>query len=153
MNILLVDDEPSYRMLMGDYLREQGWKVLPAGNGEEALQVLSSSPVDCIVSDVYMPVMDGLKFHKAVRDLPRYKDLPFIFVSAYDDPHTLTAIGASQCSTFLKKSRPPGDLKAWIAYLTTPPDRRPLSPPKAATETASRGDRLRNDLRSPRRGR
>ncbi len=151
MNILLVDDEPAYRLLMGDYLEDQGWKVLTATDGEDALKVLATSAVDCIVSDVYMPVMDGLKFYHAVREIDKYKTLPFLFVSAFDDLHTLTATGTSKNSAFLKKSRPPADLKAWIVYLTTPANKRPLTPPIASVPPPGRNDRTRESVRAPRR--
>jgi two-component system chemotaxis response regulator CheY len=129
MKILVVDDEPQYRMLVGHFLQDQGWDVDTAENGEDGLAKLSSAKFDIVISDIYMPIMDGLKFHKSVRSNPAFETLPFLFVSAYDDEYTLAAVKSPKYEGFLRKGRPVTELKSWVVYLTTPPDRRPHSPP------------------------
>ena len=129
MNILLVDDEPTYRVLAADFLRTEGWQVFTAGHGGEALDVLAKQKVDVVVSDIYMPVMDGLKFRKAVREMPAFAQIPFLFISAYDDEYTMTAIKDARIDGFLRKGHPMAYMKAWILYLMTPVHQRPLMPP------------------------
>lgn len=129
MKILLVDDEPQYRMLVRDILEGEGWTVFTAGNGEEALAIIAEASIDIVVSDVYMPVMDGIKFHRSVRASATGSKIPFLFVSAYDDEYTLSAVNSSKLDGFLKKGRPPQELVAWVKYLSTPPHLRPLMPP------------------------
>ena len=126
MKILLVDDDPSYRQAMELYLRTEGRSVVSAGDGAEALDKLKDSQIDFIISDVYMPVMDGIKFHKAVQEVPDFAKIPFLFVSGFDDDHTMEAVRASSGSTgFMKKARPVEELEEWIVYLSSPPDKRP----------------------------
>lgn len=150
MKILVVDDEPLHRMLICDMLENEGWTTFAASNGEEALHTLETTSVDLIISDVYMPVMDGIKFYHAVRRLPAHDKLPFLFVSAYDDEHTISAVKASKFNGFLKKGRPPQELITWVKYLTTPEDKRSPMPPRFG-EGASSGARRpveRSDRRS-----
>jgi CheY-like chemotaxis protein len=129
MNILVVDDEPDYRLLMKAFLMAEGWDVFLAEDGEKALDKMSRTRMDIIISDVYMPVMDGVKFHRTVRGMPGYENIPFLFVSGYDDQLTLEAVKNPRIEGFLKKGRPPGILKEWVIYLTTPEESRPRIPP------------------------
>ena len=103
--------------------------MLLAENGEEALQKLKETTTDLVISDIYMPVMDGIKFHRTVRATPELETLPFLFVSAYDDQHTLDAVKDPRYEGFLRKARPIEELIEWINYLTTPEEKRPKSPP------------------------
>ncbi len=77
-----------------------------------------------------MPFMDGIKFQEALRTVPKYKDTPFLFVSGHDDEQTLKAITLSKHNGFMTKTKPLSELKAWISYLMTPPERRPSLPPR-----------------------
>ncbi len=129
MTILVVDDEPEYRMIMRSVLMAEGYDVLLAEHGEEALEKLKEAKVDLVISDIYMPVMDGIKFHRTVRATPEIDTLPFLFVSAYDDQHTLDAVKDPRFEGFLRKARPVEELIEWINYLTTPEEKRPKSPP------------------------
>ena len=138
MNILVVDNEREYRTLVGHYLTEQGWTVFLAEDGEEGLNTLYRETIDMIVSDIYMPVMDGLKFHRAVRNEPKFAGIPFLFVSAYDDPQTIHAVKDPAIEGFSRKGRPVSDLKLWIDYLTTPVEKRPSVPPGHSSKTPAR---------------
>ncbi|MCK5572991.1 MAG: response regulator [Bacteroidetes bacterium] len=129
MTILLVDDEPEYRLIMKNVLSGEGWDVLLAENGQEALERLKEHSVDVVVSDIYMPVMDGIKLHRTVRALPQFESLPFLFVSAYDDQHTLDAVKDPRFEGFVRKTRPVEEILEWITFLATPEEQRPKSPP------------------------
>jgi len=124
MTVLIVDDEPQLRMLLADLLREEKWQVLSASQGEEALKILSREKVDIVVSDIYMPVMNGLKLRDRIREDPTLKDIPFLFISGYDDQMTVGAVRTPKIEGFIKKGKPPNEIKAWIRYLTTPIDKR-----------------------------
>ena len=131
MNILVVDDEPSYRMLLEHFLKDQGWTVCTASNGEEGLKKLRETKIDFIISDVYMPIMDGIKFQKAIHAIPEFAQIPFLFVSAFDDDYTMEAVRSSKYIGFMKKAKPVEELKEWIDYLTSPIDKRRIIPPGA----------------------
>ena len=129
MKILVVDDEPEYRMLMKSLLALEKWDVSLAADGEEALQQMTKANFNLIISDVYMPVMDGITLLRKVREKPEYEKLPFLFVSAYDDEYTVEVVKNPKIERFLKKGRPIDELKGCIRYLTESEDRRPKLPP------------------------
>ena len=114
MNILVVDDEEAQRSLIGNLLHLKGWTVYLAENGEEALNTMAKAKIDLIISDVYMPVMDGIKLYNIVREIPGYEQLPFLFVSAYDDEHTQSTVKDPKIEGFFKKGRPVAELEGWV---------------------------------------
>lgn len=129
MNILVVDDEESQRLMVKNILSLQGWDVFLAENGEEALQKMERQKVDLIGSDIYMPVMDGFKLRKTVREMPDNAMLPLLFISGYDDQLTVGAVRNPKIEGFFKKGKPVTELIEWVRYLTTPEDMRPKFPP------------------------
>jgi CheY-like chemotaxis protein len=131
LTILVVDDEPEYRLALKGVLALEGHTVVLAQNGEEGLSQLRSAKIDLVISDVYMPVMDGLRFHRAVRAEPQWSTLPFLFVSAYDDQHTMDAVKDPRYDGFFQKARPLDELEEWIVFLTTPVERRMKSRPRS----------------------
>ncbi|MCP8713087.1 response regulator, partial [Streptomyces sp. AC04842] len=70
--ILVADDSATMRMIVQATLTGAGWKVLTAGNGQEALEVAKSHPVDLVVSDWNMPVMGGLQLIQGLREQEQY---------------------------------------------------------------------------------
>jgi two-component system chemotaxis response regulator CheY len=79
--ILIVDDSSSMRTVAGIALRGAGYEVLEAGNGQEGLAKLDGERVHLIISDVNMPVMDGIEFLKEVKRLPNYRFTPVIMLT------------------------------------------------------------------------
>ncbi|MDH5377817.1 MAG: response regulator [Gammaproteobacteria bacterium] len=79
--ILLVNDSASLRTVVVTALEGAGYEVREACNGQEALEVLENDKVDLIISDVNMPVMDGLTFIAEVKKLPEYKFAPIIMLT------------------------------------------------------------------------
>jgi len=118
MKILVVDDEADYRFLMRDLFLQEGHEVLLAENGEEGLEKLKNHPIDLIVTDIYMPVMDGFKLHRVIRSTPKWEKLPIVFVSAYDDQHSVDVVQDPTIETFLRKGRPFSDIKKRMTQLT-----------------------------------
>jgi two-component system, sensor histidine kinase and response regulator len=131
MTILVVDDEPEYRLVLRSVLTAEGYSVVLAENGEEGLKRLRETPVDLVICDIYMPVMDGIRLHRSVREDPAMAAIPFLFVSGYDDQHTMDAVKDPRHDGFLRKARPLEELKEWIEYLTTPVDRRRRPRPRS----------------------
>ena len=114
MRILLVDDEESFLSVMGRVLREHGYDVVLAEDGKKAREALDGEKIDLIISDVFMPTLDGVRFHSYVREFTDAKDVPFIFISGYDDEHTRGLAKESPRDYFLSKTTPLEDIVALI---------------------------------------
>ncbi len=82
MKILVVDDKEEGRKLLEAVLTNNGYEVVSAENGKQALEILNSGAIDIIISDILMPVMDGYALLSICKSDPRLKKLPFIFYTA-----------------------------------------------------------------------
>lgn len=83
--ILAVDDSITYLQELGDALREEGYDVITARSGEEALDLLSVQPVDCILLDLVMPGVDGNETCRRIKSAPAVRDIPLIMLTALDE--------------------------------------------------------------------
>lgn len=81
VSILIVEDDRSLRHLISMRLR-RGFHVREATNGQEALELISEALPDLVISDIMMPVMDGLTLCAALRRDPRTHHLPFVALTA-----------------------------------------------------------------------
>lgn len=79
--VLVVDDSASMRQMVAYTLQQAGFAVLEGGDGQQGLARLQGQRVDLIITDVNMPVMDGLTFVKQVRALPTYKFTPILMLT------------------------------------------------------------------------
>lgn len=79
--ILLVDDSASVRQVAGIALRRAGYETIEAENGQLALDKLGEGKLNLIISDVNMPVMNGIEFLKAVKQHPTCKFTPVIMLT------------------------------------------------------------------------
>jgi DNA-binding response OmpR family regulator len=77
--ILLVEDDQMMMMVLGQALRRRGATAYSASNGEQALRVLETQKVNLVISDVQMPIMDGVELLKCIR--LRYKDGPLVLLA------------------------------------------------------------------------
>lgn len=78
---LIVDDSATMREMVSYTLKQAGFEPLASVNGQEALESLTGQPVDLIITDLNMPVMDGLAFIKAVRARDEYKFVPILMLT------------------------------------------------------------------------
>jgi two-component system chemotaxis response regulator CheY len=82
MQALVIDDSRATRRIVGQYMKELGFEVLEAGDGQQALDVLVQHGLpDVVMVDWNMPVMNGLEFIKAVRANKANRDLPIIMLT------------------------------------------------------------------------
>ena len=79
--VLVVEDDPHQRALYEEELQDEGYRVLTAGDGREALTIAGQDCPDLIVMDVNMPVMDGLDTLSAMLEVDRH--VPVIINTAY----------------------------------------------------------------------
>ncbi|MCB0215364.1 MAG: response regulator transcription factor [Chloroflexi bacterium] len=80
--ILIVDDQPELVDSIGMALEAAGHTVLSAGDGQTALGLLESEPVDLILADIAMPRMNGYQFYERVRENVDWIRIPFLFLTA-----------------------------------------------------------------------
>lgn len=79
--IMVVDDSASMRRVVGIALKTAGYDIIEGVDGKDALGKLTGQKVHMIISDVNMPVMDGIAFLKAVKQMPAYKFTPVIMLT------------------------------------------------------------------------
>ncbi|TAK17327.1 MAG: response regulator [Acidobacteria bacterium] len=117
--VLLVEDEPAVRGLFAMSLRKDGYFVVEASNGAEALAVIEQTGrVDLVVTDVVMPVMKGTELAQRLRE--KFPALRFIFVSGYVVHDELGPNAELLQKPFLK-----GDLLKRVTAVLGPPQSSP----------------------------
>lgn len=88
--ILIVDDDAAILMLLTTVLHDEaGHTIVAASNGRQALDVLRSEPIDAVVCDVNMPVMNGIELVRAIRADNVLKEMPVVMISAMVHPEDL----------------------------------------------------------------
>ncbi|MEE4357923.1 MAG: sigma-54 dependent transcriptional regulator [Desulfococcaceae bacterium] len=80
-NILIVDDEKNYTLVLAAILEEEGFGTLTANSGQEALKIFDTSDIDLVLTDMKMPGMDGIELLENIRE--KDPDLPVIMMTAY----------------------------------------------------------------------
>ncbi|HEX2226956.1 MAG TPA: response regulator [Candidatus Binatia bacterium] len=80
--VLVIEDHPDQRDLLSIVLRREGYRVVTAANGVEALERLRQQPVQIALSDIMMPKMDGFELIKTIRSDPDLKNLYMILITA-----------------------------------------------------------------------
>ncbi len=99
LTFLVVEDSPTMRQLISFSLKRfKGCKIVEAVDGVDALKKLASEKIDIILTDINMPVMDGLKLVSLIRQNPELKDLPIIIITtegAEEDRQRGLALGAN----------------------------------------------------------
>ncbi len=110
MRILAVEDEPEYLEMLQEVMQSIGHNIVIALNGVEALDVLEKQKIDVVVSDVKMPAMNGLEFHRRLRALPEHRNTPFIFLTGVNDVSEVKAACTLDCDLVLQKPFPIDEL-------------------------------------------
>jgi CheY-like chemotaxis protein len=110
MKILIADDNEDFLGVMQALLTGHGYTPLIAHDGKQAREILEDVEVDAIISDVFMPTLDGVRFHSYVREFLGSRRVPFIFMSGYDDPYTRQALDDSSVDYFISKTSPVSEI-------------------------------------------
>ena len=100
-NILIVDDEQSYRQLLSLVFEGDGHTIRTASNGREALTLLQKEPADVVISDVRMPDMDGIEMLSAVRE--SQPDLGVVLMTAFASVETAREAFKLGADDFIQK--------------------------------------------------
>jgi two-component system chemotaxis response regulator CheY len=115
---LVVEDSPTMRQLIAFSLRRlQGCRIVEAVDGVDALKKMTTEKVDLVITDINMPMMDGLKLITVIRGNPRTRELPIVIVTtegAEDDRKRGLALGAD---AYIPKPIQPADLVQTVTSL------------------------------------
>ena len=101
--VLVVDDDKHAVEILYRLLQKEGFEVLRAQSGREALDVVATNDVDVILLDVMMPEMDGFEVCSKLRAAERTRDIPVILLTAKDDVETRVLGMKLGVSEFLTK--------------------------------------------------
>ena len=113
--VLVVDDEAGNRDLLGRRLQREGYAVVSAAGGREALELVAREPVDVVLLDVMMPDLDGLAVLERLKADPASRDLPVIMISALDDLSAIARCIEAGALDYLPKPFEPVILRARLA--------------------------------------
>jgi two-component system chemotaxis response regulator CheY len=118
---LVVDDSPTMRQLICFALKRiPGSKIVEANDGVDALKKLSAQEFTMVLTDINMPIMDGLKLVSMMRSDPKYKAMPIVIITtegAEDDRKTGMALGAN---AYVSKPVKTGELLQTVNLLLQP---------------------------------
>lgn len=104
MQALLIDDSRALRRILGQMLRELGYTVREAGDGQQGLELLQSGPApDVVLVDWNMPRMNGLEFVQAVRAQPRFAQLPLMMVTSETEMERVSAAITAGANEYVMK--------------------------------------------------
>ncbi|MFH2060142.1 MAG: sigma-54 dependent transcriptional regulator [Pseudomonadota bacterium] len=112
-NILIVDDEKNYPMIIGELLQEEGYTTLTASSGMEALDIINRELVDLVLTDVKMPGMSGIQLLEKIKGIN--PDIPIIIMTAHGDVEKAVDAMHKGAYTFIRKPFENQTLTAHIA--------------------------------------
>lgn len=130
--LLIVDDDVDTLRLVGLMLERQGYEIIAASNGEQALRVAKSEIPDLIILDVMMPDMDGYEVARQLRADPSTADIPIIMFTAKSQTEDRVTGIESGADVYLTKPTQPRELFAHIKAMLT--RRKKVSTPQVTKE-------------------
>ncbi|MEM7367136.1 MAG: response regulator [Bacteroidota bacterium] len=115
--ILIVDDEEDILELLTYNFESEGYQVLQALDGEQAIELARSEPPDLILLDIMMPTMDGLEACKILRSFPELDHTIIVFLTAQSEVYSEKAGLEAGASAYIYKPIKPSLLKQEIREL------------------------------------
>jgi CheY-like chemotaxis protein len=108
--VLIVEDDPDVSSTLHDVVEEQGYRVICAQNGREALSLLEKELPSLMLIDLFMPVMSGVELLRVIRSSPKLSAIPWVIMTGANDQ----MIGVREDATVLYK---PVDFEALTQLL------------------------------------
>lgn len=112
--ILAVDDSVTYLEEVGEALREEGYDVICARSGEEAIELLAVQSVDCILLDLLMPGLSGQETCHRIKAAPSVRDVPLLMLTALEDRNAMIEGLSAGADDYISKSSEFEVLKARV---------------------------------------
>jgi len=120
--ILIVEDQLELRAMNAFYLECQGYRVLAAANGEEAVRSAREARPDLIIMDLSVPVMDGFTATREIKHDPATRDIPVVVLTAHSYGSAGRRAREAGCDAFLMKPCPPQRLLREVQQRIGPAD-------------------------------
>jgi two-component system, NtrC family, sensor kinase len=102
--VLAVDDSETYLQQLAQSLDSEGYEVILARSGEEALELLAVEPVDCVLLDLVMQGIDGRETCRRLKLVPILRDIPVVMLTAVDDRETMIQSLGAGADDYIAKS-------------------------------------------------
>jgi two-component system chemotaxis response regulator CheY len=115
--VLTVDDSPSIRQMIKVVLAPAGHTVIEAGDGAQGLEKAKASRMDLVITDLNMPVMNGLELIRALRKLPALTGLPIVFLTTESNDAIKQEAKAAGATGWITKPFKPEQLLAVVSKL------------------------------------
>ena len=115
--ILTVDDSPSIRQMIKVVLEPAGHSVIEAGDGAQGLAKAQAGKLDLVITDLNMPVMNGLELIKALRKLPNAVGMPIVFLTTESNDTVKQEAKSAGATGWITKPFKPEQLLAVVAKL------------------------------------
>lgn len=112
--ILIVDDVEANRFILRNIIVDMGYQPVLAENGVQALKIFSRCHPQLILLDISMPEMDGFEFCKVIKNNPDSRDVPIIFISAFDDESDIEKGFALGGEDYITRPFIPEEIKARV---------------------------------------
>ncbi|GMR08592.1 MAG: response regulator [Gammaproteobacteria bacterium] len=113
-SILAVDDSASMRQMVSFTLKDAGYEVTEAADGEEALKIAQGGSFNLVLTDINMPKMNGIELTRALRALPNYKFTPILTLTTESTPEKKQEGKAAGATGWIVKPFSPDQLIATI---------------------------------------
>ena len=114
--ILVIDDDLNIKEAIKEFLTLNEYEVMSVSNGQEALEILKSWTPNLILCDVFMPIMDGFKFHQIINSNKLWSSIPFFFLTANDQDEVKKSIIQLCADDFISKPFALIDLEKSIKF-------------------------------------
>jgi two-component system chemotaxis response regulator CheY len=118
--IMIVDDSPSLRQVVHIALKGAGYDVIEACDGKNAISQLDGKKINLIISDVNMPVMDGIEMVKEIKQMAQYKFTPIIMLTTESEDNKKQAGKAAGVKAWVVKPFKPDQMLNAVAKLILP---------------------------------
>jgi len=115
--ILIVEDNPPNMRLIEMVLRDKGYTLLKATDGDEALEVAFRELPDLVIMDIQLPKLSGLEVTKKLRETPAFSHIPIIAITAYAMKGDKEGIIESGCDAYVSKPINTRELPGVIAEM------------------------------------
>jgi CheY-like chemotaxis protein len=112
--VLVVDDDPAIRLICTTWLTLDGYEVIEAENGQDALELAFTEAPTLMLLDLSMPVLDGFAVAAALRADERTRELPLVVLTGETGPHVTKRVFEMGAAGFFTKPFDPGAVAAFV---------------------------------------